>query len=76
MADLWLIFGFALFVDGLVCVCVCVYMCVLCVCVSVCVCVCVCARSGGGRSSGVLVSKRSFLSYQQYIIFVSKQELF
>ena len=78
MADLWLIFGFALFVDGLVCVCVCVcvYVCVVCVCLSVCVCVCVCARSGGGRSSGVLVSKRSFLSYQQYIIFVSKQELF
>ena len=51
MADLWLIFGFALFVDGLVCVCVCVYMCVLCVCVSLCVCVCVCARvrAGGFR---------------------------
>ena len=76
MADLWLIFGFALFVDGLVCVCVCVCICVCCVCVSLSVCVCVCARSGGGRSSGVLVSKRSFLSYQQYIIFVSKQELF
>ena len=63
----WLICGlffeFGLFMDGLV--------------VCVCVCVCVCARWGGWEgSSGVLVSKRSILSYQQYIIFVSKQELF
>ena len=36
--------------------------------------VCVCV--GGADSSGVLVSKPSILSYQQYIIFVSKQELF
>ena len=35
--------------------------------------VCVCV---GGGSSGVLVSKRAVLSYQNYIIFVSKQELF
>ena len=28
MAGLWLICGFGLFVDGLVCVCVCVYLCV------------------------------------------------
>ena len=36
--------------------------------------VCVCV--GGADSSGVLVSKSSILSYQQYIIFVSKQEVF
>ena len=65
MAGLWLICGFGLFVDGLVCVCV-----------RVCVCVCVCVWGGGGGSSGVLVSKRAVLSYQNYIIFVSKQELF
>ena len=59
MAGLWLICGFGLFVDGLVCVCV-----------RVCVCV------GGGGSSGVLVSILAVLSYQNYIIFVSKQELF
>ena len=64
MAGLWLICGFGLFVDGLVCVCVRV---------------CVCVWGGGGErggSSGVLVSKRAVLSYQNYIIFVSKQELF
>ena len=64
MADF---FGFGLFMDGLV------------VCVCVCVCLCLCALGGAGEgegSSGVLVSKRSILSYQQYIIFVSKQELF
>ena len=63
MAGLWLICGFGLFVDGLVCVCVRV-------------CVCVCVAGGVGGSSGVLVSKRAVLSYQNYIIFVSKQELF
>ena len=61
MAGLWLICGFGLFVDGLVCVCV-----------RVCVCVC----GGGGGSSEVLVSILAVLSYQNYIIFVSKQELF
>ena len=46
--------------------------------VSVCVYVCVCVGGGerGGGSSGVLVSKRAVLSYQNYIIVVSKQELF
>ena len=67
MVSLWLMFGFGLFVDGLVGLWV-VWM----VCVYLCVCVCV----GGADSGGVLVSKRSILSYQQYIIFVSKQELF
>ena len=64
MADLWLIFGFALFVDGLVCVCVCVCICVCCVCVSlcVCVCVCVCARSGGGRFEWSF-SKQTFIPF-------------
>ena len=70
MADLWLIFGFGLFVDGLVSFWV-VWM--VCVCVRVCLCVCVCVLGGG--SSGVLVSKHSILSYQQYIFF-SKQKLF
>ena len=41
MAGLWLICGFGLFVDGLVCVCVRV-------------CVCVCGGGGGGGSSGFL----------------------
>ena len=67
MTGLWLICGFGLFVDGLVCVCV--Y-------------VCVGERGGGGEGkgrgilSGILVNKRSVLSYENYIIFVSKQELF
>ena len=64
MADVWVWFvcgWFGWFVGGLDGLCV-----------SVCVCVCV----GGADSGGVLVSKRSILSYQQYIIFVSKQELF
>ena len=62
MADLWLIFGFALFVDGLVCVCVCVYMCVLCVCVSLSLSVCVCARSGGGGFEWSF-SKQTFIPF-------------
>ena len=66
MADLWLIFGFGLFMDGLVSFWV-VWM--VCVCVRVCVCVL------GGGSSGVLVSKRSILSYQQYIFFFEAETI-
>ena len=41
-----------------------------------CACMCVCVGGGGGGSSEVLVSILAVLSYQNYIIFVSKQELF
>ena len=47
MADLWLIFGFGLFMDGLV------------VCVCVCVCLCLCALGGGG-GFGWSFSKQTF----------------
>ena len=63
MADLWLIFGFALFVDGLVCVCVCVCICVCCVCVSLSVCVCVCVRAFGRGAFEWSFSKQTFIPF-------------